>query len=104
MKFFKGLEEECLNREKLLSDSLKNESLKSKITKQPAPKVLASNNQEIQIHLNKEYYECRIKQLEDKLNERNSEIEYKNVAYDKLLTEFESFKRDSNLKVNGNKI
>jgi hypothetical protein len=44
------------------------------VNKQPAPKVAASNIQEIQTNLDKEYSEARIKQLEDKLKERDEKI------------------------------
>jgi len=44
------------------------------VNKQPAPKVSANNIQEIQTNLDKEYSEARIKQLEDKLKERDETI------------------------------
>ena len=98
----KGSQAECLDREKLLNESLKNDNLKTKVNKQPAPKAIASNNQEIQAILNREYSEARIKQLEDKLKERDEAIVLQDLAYEKLQKEFDSYKTNSNLKTDGN--
>jgi hypothetical protein len=75
--------------------------LKNKVNKQPAPKVAASNIQEIQTNLDKEYSEARIKQLEDKLKERDETIAYQKLDYDKLQKEFDLYKKNSNLKADG---
>ena len=71
------------------------------MNKQPAPKVAANNIQEIQTNLDKEYSEARIKQLEDKLKERDETIAYQKLDYDKLQKEFDLYKKNSNLKADG---
>jgi hypothetical protein len=84
-----------------LIESQKNESLKSKINKQPAPKVTIVNQQENTDKCNTQYFEARISQLEIKLKEKEELISMQNSDLLALKNEFDKYKKDNISKDNG---
>ena len=75
--------------------------MKAKISKTQAPKVVANNNLEIQAGLDKDFYQAEIKQLKDKLNERDITIRDLQTNLEKKNLEFDDFKKSSTTKTTG---
>ena len=74
-------------KEKVIAESLREATLRSKILKNVPPKVAAANNNAIRTNCDKDYYENINKQLEIKLKERDSTIAKLNNDIEKLNAE-----------------
>ena len=98
---FIGTKIECEAKERLLMESLKDEALKSKIAKTPAPKCIAANTTEIRNECHNEFQEARINQLEIKLKQSEDLVNKQVDEIKKLKQENEDIKKTLASRDNG---